>query len=108
VQPRQLADLLSALWRNEHRDVFVASLPIAGVDGTLAERFKDGPAHAHVRAKTGFISRVVALSGYVPRPDANAAPMVFSVLLNNFTCQTQAAKDAVDAFVQELARAAGW
>jgi D-alanyl-D-alanine carboxypeptidase/D-alanyl-D-alanine-endopeptidase (penicillin-binding protein 4) len=108
VQPRQLGDLLAALWRSEHRDLFLASLPVAGVDGTLAERLRDGPARGHVRAKTGFISRVVALSGYVPRPDPAAPPLVFSVLLNDFTCDTSLAKAAADAFAQALARAAGW
>ncbi|MEZ5965605.1 MAG: D-alanyl-D-alanine carboxypeptidase/D-alanyl-D-alanine-endopeptidase [Planctomycetota bacterium] len=108
VQPRQLADLLAGMWRHPHREVFVATLPVAGVDGTLGKRMQDGPAHGHVRAKTGFISRVVALSGYVDRPDPKVPPLVFSILLNNFTCDTQAAKDAVDALVQELARAAGW
>ena len=61
-----------------------------------------------MRAKTGFISRVVCLSGYVPRPDPAAAPLVFSVMLNDFTCSTGAAKAACDAFVDELCTFAGW
>ncbi len=105
VQPKQLVDLLAVLWRNEHRDVFIESLPVAGIDGTLSERMKVGPARGRVRAKTGFISRVVALSGYVARPDG-AAPLAFSVLLNNFTCESEAAKSAVDNFAQQLAHAA--
>jgi D-alanyl-D-alanine carboxypeptidase/D-alanyl-D-alanine-endopeptidase (penicillin-binding protein 4) len=108
VPPRAIADLLGAMWRHPHRDVFVRSLPLAGSDGTLRARFAEGPARGRVRAKTGFISRVVALSGYVPRPTQGAEPLVFAILLNNFTCEVSAARDAVDTFVQELARAAGW
>lgn len=108
VQPRQIADLLAGLWRHEHRDVFLATLPVAGVDGTLASRLQDGPARGHVHAKTGFIRGVVALSGYVVREGQGAAPLSFSVLLNNFTCDPQRAKDAADRFVQTLAAAAGW
>ena len=60
-----------------------------------------------MRAKTGFISHVVALSGYVDKKDGSA-PFAFSVLLNNFTCESDRAKAAVDAFVEELAACAGW
>ncbi len=108
VQPRQLAGLLLAMHRASHRDAFVAGLPVAGASGTLRSRFADGPARGRVRAKTGYISRVVCLSGYVERPDPAAAPLVFVVMLNDFTCDDAAAKAAVDAFVQRLAAFAGW
>jgi D-alanyl-D-alanine carboxypeptidase/D-alanyl-D-alanine-endopeptidase (penicillin-binding protein 4) len=108
VQPRQLASLLVAMWHSPHCEVFVSGLPLAGESGTLRNRFKSGVARGRVRAKTGFISRVVCLSGYVPRPDPGATPFVFSVMLNDFTCDEAKAKAAADAFVEELARAAGW
>jgi D-alanyl-D-alanine carboxypeptidase/D-alanyl-D-alanine-endopeptidase (penicillin-binding protein 4) len=110
VRPRQLAALLAGIHRSEHRELFVATLPIAGVDGTLEGRFqdKDNPARGRAWAKTGYISRVVALSGYVPRPDPAAAPLVFSILINNFTCSSDQAKAAVDTFVGALASAVGW
>jgi D-alanyl-D-alanine carboxypeptidase len=50
----------------------------------------------------------VALAGYVPRPDPARPPLVFSILTNNFVCRTAQAKAAVDRFVSELARTAGW
>lgn len=108
VQPRQIAALLAALHRGPQRDVFVGALPIAGVDGTLQKRMAAGPARGHVFAKTGFIGRVACLSGYIARPEAAQAPLAFCVLLNNFTCTTDEAKAAIDAFVQDLAAAAGW
>lgn len=103
VRPRQLADLLTGIWRSDLRDTFVPTLPVAGVDGTLKSRFREGPGAGRVRAKTGYISSVVALSGYVPRADG-AEPIVFSILVNNFTCRTQNVKDAVDRFVEALVR----
>jgi D-alanyl-D-alanine carboxypeptidase/D-alanyl-D-alanine-endopeptidase (penicillin-binding protein 4) len=108
VQPRQLVGVLAAMWRSPYREVFVQALPLAGRSGTLRNRFVEGPASGRVRAKTGYISRVVCLSGFVPRPDPQAAPLVFSVMLNDFTCDDAAAKAAVDAFVQQLAVCAGW
>jgi len=83
-------------------------LPVAGQTGTLRSRFAEGPARGHVHAKTGYISRVVCLSGFVHRKNESEPPLVFSVMLNDFTCEDALAKAAVDAFVQRLARAAGW
>jgi D-alanyl-D-alanine carboxypeptidase len=74
----------------------------------LRGRFGSSPARGRVRAKTGYIRHVVALSGYVPRPDASRPPLVFSILLNNFVCSTGQAKAAVDKFVGVLTRRAGW
>jgi D-alanyl-D-alanine carboxypeptidase/D-alanyl-D-alanine-endopeptidase (penicillin-binding protein 4) len=108
VQPRQLVGVLAAMWRSPHRDAFVAALPVAGKTGTLRNRFGSGPAHGRVQAKTGFIARVVCLSGYVPRPDPALPPLLFSVMLNDFTCSDDEAKAAADAFVQRLAAHAGW
>jgi D-alanyl-D-alanine carboxypeptidase/D-alanyl-D-alanine-endopeptidase (penicillin-binding protein 4) len=108
VQPLQLAALLHAACRVSWREEFLAALPVAGVDGTLARRFATGPCRGRVRAKTGFVSYVVCLSGYLPRPGAQSAPIAFSAMLNNFVSGAEAAKAAADAFVDDLARAAGW
>ena len=108
VHPAQLAALLAGIWRGPHRDLFLSTLPVAGVDGTLRSRFGSSAARGHVRAKTGYIRHVVALSGYVPRPGADRPPLVFSILVNNFVCKTSQAKAAVDRFVGVLAQRAGW
>lgn len=105
IQPRQLTALLSAAWRAPWREPFFAALPLAGVSGTLQGRFREGAAHGRVRAKTGSIARVVCLSGYVPRANLLAPPLVFSVLLNDFVCSDDEAVAALDAFVQALAAA---
>ncbi len=102
VKPAQLAALLEGMWKHEHKDVWLTTLPIAGVDGTLGRRFRDTKAKGRVRAKTGYISSVVALSGYALRKNENAKPIVFSILVNNFTCPTSATKAAVDRFVVSL------
>ena len=107
VRPRQLADLLAAMWRHQHRDVFVASLPISGVDGTLRGRLGGKTTRGKVRAKTGYIRHVVALSGYISTGNSSGQPLVFSVMINNFVCSTRAAKSAVDTFVKSLVPSRG-
>lgn len=102
VRPRQLGELLTGIWRSDLRTDFVRALPVAGVDGTLASRFRGTPAEGRVVAKTGNISGVTALSGYVPRADDVEHPLVFVVLLNDFTSSTDDAKAALDRFVVAL------
>jgi len=56
---------------------FLVSLPIAGVDGTLKKRFVGSRGERWVRAKTGLLTGVVALAGYVGRPDGTVFTFAF-------------------------------
>jgi D-alanyl-D-alanine carboxypeptidase/D-alanyl-D-alanine-endopeptidase (penicillin-binding protein 4) len=58
----------------------VALLPVAGRDGTLAEQLLGTPAEGEMRAKTGTLTDVKALSGSLP--DAHRRPVEFSLVLN--------------------------
>jgi len=77
---------------------FVAALPIAAADGTLEKR-AGGAANA-LRAKTGLLTRITSLSGYAMSADGQ--PLVFSILVNEFSSSDEAAMDAVDRFAAEL------
>ena len=79
VTPELLAKLLIYAYRKSSiiRDLYV-SLPIAGEDGTLKKRMKDGPAHINVRAKTGTVTGVSSLAGYAVA--ANNHMLVFSII----------------------------
>lgn len=63
---------------------FEAQLAIGGVDGTLASRFRAARGARSVRAKTGTLARVDALSGYV-YVTGRSSPLAFSVLVNGVT-----------------------
>jgi D-alanyl-D-alanine carboxypeptidase/D-alanyl-D-alanine-endopeptidase (penicillin-binding protein 4) len=114
VRPAQLTALLAAIWQGPLRDAFVQSLPLAGVEGTLENRMTAGVAHARVRAKTGTMRGIAALSGYLPRPDPAAAPLAFSILVNGIADDpspigsTREARLAIDAFVEQLAAHLRW
>ncbi len=106
VKPRLLAGLLAGMWKSKNREPFLASLPIAGKDGTLRRRFPPGhPAHLRVHAKTGFINKVIALSGYIPR--RNKPPLVFSILVNDFFAPSSKILKGVDDLVATLCKLAG-
>lgn len=63
-----------------HYPEFAMSLPIAGFDGTLKRRLKGTSAEGLVRAKTGYLNKVVSLAGYAGRKDG--AMLTFSMIYN--------------------------
>ncbi len=80
---------------------FVTGLPIAGVDGTLGERMKGTPAAGNVRAKTGTMSNIRSLAGYVKTRDGES--LAFVAMVNNFEGTGAAANQALDAIAVALA-----
>lgn len=64
VSPMELALLLRAAHQSRFAPEFIASLPLAGVDGTLRSRMRDSPPGT-VRLKTGHLDGVTAVAGYV-------------------------------------------
>jgi serine-type D-Ala-D-Ala carboxypeptidase/endopeptidase (penicillin-binding protein 4) len=85
--------------------LFRQSLPIAGVDGTLRNRMKRTPAEGNLRAKTGTISGVSSLSGYVKTLDGET--LAFSMTMQNFIYPTrlyQRAQDRIGALLAGFSR----
>jgi D-alanyl-D-alanine carboxypeptidase/D-alanyl-D-alanine-endopeptidase (penicillin-binding protein 4) len=100
------AELLVSVLRRVYEDPrlhapFIETLPIAGVDGTIASRFKGTRAAGNVRAKTGSIANARALSGYVQTLDGEM--LVFSILANNFNVPASAIDATTDLVVERLA-----
>jgi len=104
VTPSSTARLLAFMNRHRDRDVFVDALPIAGVDGTLRNRFKGTVAAGKLRAKTGSLGGVNTLSGYVTT--AGKESVAFSIMLNNYRDETDA-RAAIDAIALQLAEFTG-
>ena len=103
VTPEALVMILTHVDRDPRlKGPFEASLPIAGGDGTLANRMKGTPAEGNARAKTGSMTAVRGLSGYVTSADGE--PLVFSILANNFDTPAAAVTQTTDAIVVQLAR----
>ena len=101
VTPRTLVSALRVAKASfEFGPEFVAALPIAAADGTLEKRTE--AAANRVRAKTGLLTRITSLSGYAMSADGE--PLVFSILVNEFSGSDEAAMDAVDRFASELTK----
>jgi D-alanyl-D-alanine carboxypeptidase/D-alanyl-D-alanine-endopeptidase (penicillin-binding protein 4) len=102
VTPHALVAILRHVDRDPRlREPFEASLPIAGRDGGLANRMKGTPAENNARAKTGSMTSVRGLSGYVTSADGE--PLVFSILANNFDTPASTITTTSDAIVVRLA-----
>jgi D-alanyl-D-alanine carboxypeptidase/D-alanyl-D-alanine-endopeptidase (penicillin-binding protein 4) len=80
VTPVGIVDLLVAMAHHPQAAAFRASLPVAGVDGTLKARMKGTPAEGRVLAKTGTLALVNALAGYVTT--AGGETLAFAALAN--------------------------
>lgn len=101
VTARAVAQLLLGMHKKPDWRVWYDSLPIAGVDGTLKSRMKGTAAESNVHAKTGTLSQVRALSGYVTGRSGRL--YVFSLLMNNFPGSARSAGGMQDQFVEYLA-----
>ena len=82
VSPQAVTDLLRWVTQQRFAPDFIDALPIAGVDGTLKRRLRESLAAGALRAKTGTLTHVYALSGYTTTADDT--PLVFSLLLNHY------------------------
>lgn len=81
---------------------FYNSLPIAGVDGTLKKRMMRFPAKNNLHAKTGTISGVSCLSGYVKA--RNGHNIAFSIMVQNYVTKARVAEGFIDDICDLLAR----
>ncbi len=106
VTARAMTAVLTGVLKTKGAAVFLASLPVSGVDGTLSRRL-GGACAKRVRAKTGYISGVSALSGYVL--DASGKPAyAFSILINRLPAgknwQAKQFQDTVAAALVDATR----
>jgi D-alanyl-D-alanine carboxypeptidase/D-alanyl-D-alanine-endopeptidase (penicillin-binding protein 4) len=86
--PEQLTEILAAMYRRfDVQAEYVASLAMAGRSGTITSRFADTPAINRLRAKTGSLTGVSALSGYVTTPDDKV--LAFSIMMNGYSGRTR-------------------
>jgi D-alanyl-D-alanine carboxypeptidase/D-alanyl-D-alanine-endopeptidase (penicillin-binding protein 4) len=99
VTPNATVALLRYMHRHRWLETFRASLPVAGVDGTLRNRMKGTVAAGNVRAKTGTLRYVNTLSGYVTTKAGEN--LVFSLMLNNY--DGESARAALDTIAVMLA-----
>jgi serine-type D-Ala-D-Ala carboxypeptidase/endopeptidase (penicillin-binding protein 4) len=94
VTPAAVIGLLRYMYGGPHREQWIGLLPVGGQDGSLSNRFTDSAAAGRVYAKTGSLSHVSALSGYIHR--ANGRWVAFSILVNNYNVPAAEVRSVMD------------
>ncbi|MCC5630634.1 D-alanyl-D-alanine carboxypeptidase/D-alanyl-D-alanine-endopeptidase [Nostoc sphaeroides CHAB 2801] len=97
VTPEAFVQTLRGIARTPTAYIYRASLPVAGKSGTLKDRFQYTPAEGIVQAKTGTLTGVVSLSGYMNAPKYE--PLVFSILVNQSEQPATVLRQAIDEIV---------
>ncbi|WP_445301409.1 D-alanyl-D-alanine carboxypeptidase/D-alanyl-D-alanine endopeptidase [Microcoleus sp. Pol10D4] len=102
ISPEALVQTLRLMANSPAASIYRQSLPIAGESGTLKNRFNITPNRVIMQAKTGTMSGVSALSGYIEVP--NYEPLVFSIIVNQSDLSTAKMRSATDEIVLLLNR----
>ncbi len=101
ISAQTLAQTLAWGWRSRHAPDILATLPVAGVDGTMRNRLQDSPAAGRARLKTGSLRNVRALAGVVVDPQGRA--WALAAMVNDDT-HIDAGRAVLDLLVDRIAR----
>lgn len=103
IAPRAYTTLLTYAARQPWGAAWRSTLPIAGVDGTLAGRFRNSPLKGKMWAKTGTLNESYALSGYLTA--SSGKTLAFSILVNGRRPGSSAEHQAMDRIAEAIAAA---
>jgi D-alanyl-D-alanine carboxypeptidase/D-alanyl-D-alanine-endopeptidase (penicillin-binding protein 4) len=101
IAPRAYTTLLVYAARQPWGEEWKATLPIAGVDGTLGGRFRASPLKGKLFAKTGTLSEANALSGYLTAKSGRT--LAFSILVNGHLPGSETELKAMDSICEAIA-----
>ncbi len=102
IKPVQMAALLKVAQQSIWAPEVMASLPLAGMDGTMRSRLKDSPAAGRARIKTGGLNNVVAAAGYVL--DAQGRLCIVVGMINASPMKGSEGRAALDSLIDWVAR----
>ncbi|GAB4277186.1 MAG: D-alanyl-D-alanine carboxypeptidase/D-alanyl-D-alanine-endopeptidase [Marinilabiliales bacterium] len=101
VTPKQLVDILSFVYKSNYKDIFMKTLPVAGVSGTMMYSCKGTVAENMVFAKSGSMTRVRSCAGYVKT--ITGKNLAFSIIVNNYNCSSYQMKLKIDKIFEAMA-----
>ena len=100
VTPRSFTRLLAYLYGSKYREDWMSLLPVGGEDGTLRHRLCCVSEGRGIRAKTGSLSRALALSGYAD--SKSRGRLAFSILVNDFSTPPSEVRVWIDKIATAL------
>ncbi|MBI5280087.1 MAG: D-alanyl-D-alanine carboxypeptidase/D-alanyl-D-alanine-endopeptidase [Candidatus Solibacter usitatus] len=102
ISPTAVTSLLGYMHQSPHGEAFWSLLPVAGEDGTLSTRFRGVDGASSIRAKTGTISHVAALSGYAGLNGGRR--LAFSIIANGATGPAAEVRAVIDRIAVAVMR----
>jgi len=103
IAPRAFTKLLAYAARQSWGEAWRATLPVAGLDGTLVYRFRGSPLQGRLWAKTGTLDGVNTLSGYLTA--ATGKMLAFSIMVNGGRPRSEADLQAINRIAEAIAAA---
>ena len=100
ASPEAVVKLLQYAHAQNWGELYEDTLPLAGVDGSLAERFRNSPLRGVVRGKTGSLNHVNSLSGYATTRSGDH--IAFCIFGNNHNLPTKKALDTIDRILEKI------
>jgi D-alanyl-D-alanine carboxypeptidase/D-alanyl-D-alanine-endopeptidase (penicillin-binding protein 4) len=101
IAPETLVTILRRSYDPAGTSPWMQAFPIAGRDGSLENRMKGTAAEGNAIAKSGTMSNIRTLAGYVTTADGE--PLAFAIMANNFEGPASAVIKTIDALVVRLA-----
>lgn len=95
-----ITDLLCFMYNHKYGKIFMDSLPVSGLSGSLKKRLVKPPYKSRVKAKTGYIASTSALSGFAETISGDL--LAFSILINDFNVSHKKIKKLQDSICKAL------
>ncbi len=95
-----MAQLLRRAWRWPTMPEFLASLPIAGVDGTMSRRVQSLGVAGHAHIKTGTLAEVVSIAGYITARSGRRLSVV--CMVNHANANSPVLRKGIDALLESV------
>ena len=102
ISPLAFAQVVRFITQHPRAATFTAGLPQAQQVGSLRNRFRGTALEGRVHAKTGSISRVNTITGYIDRPDGRR--WTFSIQANHHTQRGRDMLNQLDSLVVEIGK----
>jgi D-alanyl-D-alanine carboxypeptidase/D-alanyl-D-alanine-endopeptidase (penicillin-binding protein 4) len=101
ISAEQMGAVLLHAARGDYAAEFIASMPVAGLDGTLRRRLDDDGIAGRAHLKTGLLYGVRSIAGYISRADGH--PVVVVIFINHARAHSFAGSAVIDGILKDIA-----
>lgn len=101
ISAEHFCGLLTFMNQSKNKDVFRATLPVAGISGTLSDVCRNQAAQGRVFAKSGTMSRIKSYAGYVDTKSGKK--LAFAIIFNNYNCSNAYLMKKIEKFMNAMA-----